>query len=56
MLVFTGESQRALGVLRAHSARRSIPSSALHPIQGHAPDMFKRYRRALAAIREGTLA
>jgi tetratricopeptide (TPR) repeat protein len=53
ILVFAGEPARALDVLRAHVRLDPFHPPQLHPIQGHALYMLKRYPEALAAIREG---
>jgi adenylate cyclase len=52
-LVFAGEPARALEVLQAHVRVDPFHPPQLHPIQGHAFYMLRRYPEALAAIREG---
>jgi adenylate cyclase len=52
-LVFAGEPARALDVLRSHVRVDPFHPPQLHPIQGHALYMLRRYPEALAAVREG---
>lgn len=53
ILVFAGEPARALDVLQAHVRLDPFHPPQLHPIQGHALYILKRYPEALAALREG---
>jgi adenylate cyclase len=53
VLIFAGEPEWALDVLRAHVRLDPFHPPQLHPIQGHALYMLKRYLEALAAIQEG---
>lgn len=53
ILIFAGEPARALDVLHAQVRLDPFHPAQLHPIQGHALYMLKRYPEALAALREG---